>query len=582
MSQLLGIAIGPVQGFIASARRTRDLWSGSRLISEVSKAVAKKIAGSFPGGLIFPNPVDPSGELEPDSDYLVSNILLCVISDGVDAARFSADCEFAAIGAWEAVANRALSDAGAAIDEARFLRQMKGVVEYYAAWASFSSDAEYPNARQAVNTALSARKACRDFAAWDGEAGVPKSSLGGERESVWRRFEVERLPKRFKAQLRPSRGEQLDCIGLTKRLGFGNRQFPSVSRLAAESWLMHLPPRTLAELREAADPLRAGGLVYLREARFPQFRHFPYDGSICYPERMGEIEPTEDMDRESQARWEEAKANWKNVLERSKRGSKATPSPYMAVLLADGDRMGAAISSIMSAHEHRDFSRALAGFAGEAREIVEAHHGALVFAGGDDVLALVPANAAIACAGSLRRAFLRMMTQWTGPTLSVGIGIGHSMEDLEDLLQLARRAEKTAKHPDRDGLAVIYAPRGQRGREVRRRWIAMPEDEYFEMVAHYRGGAIPDKAAYQLEKMAEHYRGWPTGAPNLVDAMRADAGRLFQRKTGGMNDAQSEWWLQLLRSRIIEADDLSVLANQLVVARHLSQIGETFRPAVVS
>ena len=39
----LSISIGPVQGFIAAARRTRDLWYGSWLLSEVSKAVARSL-----------------------------------------------------------------------------------------------------------------------------------------------------------------------------------------------------------------------------------------------------------------------------------------------------------------------------------------------------------------------------------------------------------------------------------------------------------------------------------------------------------------------------------------------------------
>jgi CRISPR-associated protein Cmr2 len=44
MSQHLWIiSIGPVQEFIASARRSRDLWFGSWLLSELSKAAALRI-----------------------------------------------------------------------------------------------------------------------------------------------------------------------------------------------------------------------------------------------------------------------------------------------------------------------------------------------------------------------------------------------------------------------------------------------------------------------------------------------------------------------------------------------------------
>ncbi len=44
MTFLFIATIGPVQPFIASARRTRDLYVGSTLLSELSKAAAKEIA----------------------------------------------------------------------------------------------------------------------------------------------------------------------------------------------------------------------------------------------------------------------------------------------------------------------------------------------------------------------------------------------------------------------------------------------------------------------------------------------------------------------------------------------------------
>ena len=35
---LLAVSIGPVQEFIAAARKTRDLWYGSALLSDVARA----------------------------------------------------------------------------------------------------------------------------------------------------------------------------------------------------------------------------------------------------------------------------------------------------------------------------------------------------------------------------------------------------------------------------------------------------------------------------------------------------------------------------------------------------------------
>ncbi len=43
MNYLFQVGLGPVQSFIASARRSRDLAFGSSLLSELSKAAALQI-----------------------------------------------------------------------------------------------------------------------------------------------------------------------------------------------------------------------------------------------------------------------------------------------------------------------------------------------------------------------------------------------------------------------------------------------------------------------------------------------------------------------------------------------------------
>src|SRR6266566_344232 len=73
MQYLFLVSIGPVQDFIASARRTRDLWFGSWLLSELSKAAAQEIVNASAGNsLIFPAPHDEN-LLQPDSQLNVAN-----------------------------------------------------------------------------------------------------------------------------------------------------------------------------------------------------------------------------------------------------------------------------------------------------------------------------------------------------------------------------------------------------------------------------------------------------------------------------------------------------------------------------
>lgn len=50
---LVMLSIGPVQSMIAAARRSRDLWSGSWLLSELAKSCAKSLKEQD-ATLIFP------------------------------------------------------------------------------------------------------------------------------------------------------------------------------------------------------------------------------------------------------------------------------------------------------------------------------------------------------------------------------------------------------------------------------------------------------------------------------------------------------------------------------------------------
>src|SRR5262249_37434577 len=142
---------------------------------------------------------------------------------------------------------------------------------------------------------------------------------------------------------------------------------------------------------------------------------------------------------------------------------------------ADGDGMGGLISDIKEMNEHRKLSSALSAFAGKAREIVDQHYGKAIYTGGDDVLALVPVDMALECAHALAAAVQELLQRkGYSATLSVGIGIGHFMEPLEDLLEYARRAEKAAKgkatESPRNGLAIHLHTRGGEPSRVRGRW----------------------------------------------------------------------------------------------------------------
>jgi CRISPR-associated protein Cmr2 len=203
-------------------------------------------------------------------------------------------------------------------------------------------------------------------------------------------------------------------------------------------------------------------------------------------------------------------------------GERMPKNPYVAIIALDGDQMGKWVSGdkapklldqvsqiartylesinidvdlprALSPSYHMQFSEALSNFATYlAGPVVEHHQGQLIYAGGDDVLAMVPADQALNCARTLRAAFRGMAGELPeeqrsydlastqngfvladnayplvvpGPAaeVSVGIAIGHYKHPLQAMVREAQNAEHRAKsteHYDRAAFAVSLVKRG--------------------------------------------------------------------------------------------------------------------------
>jgi CRISPR-associated protein Cmr2 len=539
MSHLLAISIGPVQEWIAAARRTRDLWFGSMVLSEISKAAAREIEKE--AKLIFPAEV-------PKGTDTIANVILAEVEDGQSAEELQKKARAAAEKAWLGrYADKAKERVQQHIDSALWDEQANDVIEFYAAWTPLT---EYAASRQNVMRLLAGRKACRNFRSVRGRAGVPKSSLDGARESVFRRsFKSADLDDDLAIALRLSRGEHLDCVGLTKRLG-ERQNFPSVARIAADPWIRGLAAEDAANLVKECEKI--GERVLGRAGA--RYDKFPFDGSAIYRNRYPEIEEEGN-----------AKGKLHDLNERMKRLEKkyGVPHPYLAMLIADGDKMGESISKIMSPEEHRKFSSKLAGFAQAARALVEKHYGCLVYAGGDDALAFLPVDQVLSCGRQLHDLFGFFVP---GASLSVGVAIGHFMAPLEDLLTYAREAERRAKQPDRNGLAIHLHPHSGAPIKMRRSWNDAPDKRLAEWSRLLREEMISSKAAYALRELARDYMHWPKGqepGQTIVD----DAVCLLSRKE---LTEESKVTLRNELNDVRTYEGLNALAEELLVARQMS------------
>src|SRR5690606_15508594 len=108
-AHLLLITLGPVQDFIAQARRTRDLWYGSHLLSELGRAAARALVS---GGakLIVPALEADDPELAPCLRPLrdgtdrppqnIANKLLAEVPEGIAPQQLAKDTREAVADYW--------------------------------------------------------------------------------------------------------------------------------------------------------------------------------------------------------------------------------------------------------------------------------------------------------------------------------------------------------------------------------------------------------------------------------------------------------------------------------------------------
>jgi CRISPR-associated protein Cmr2 len=596
---LLQISIGPVQGFISAARRTRDLWFGSHLISEISKAAAKAVLDTD-GTLIFPSPLD-SRDLDPGSDFNVANVILAEVADEAKAKAASDAARNAAEARWGTFVEEAHDVLRGRVAEDAWEYQRNGVIEFYSAWCPFGDESDYPVARQKVARLLAGRKNMRDFAPWQGRAGIPKSSLDGLRESVLKsRKGDEAMNIRG---IRIKRNEALDLVGCVKRVaGQGvndeRRAFPSVTRIAVDPWIRGVG-RKRSDKKEISllyDKLlnlckRLAESKVLSSCDSPLF---PYEGTALLPQRYDEL--TEGLDNSEDIEKVKALRKERKELEdvvTKLHGLHKPMDPYLAVLVADGDRMGAAISTLKKWENHKEFSQTLSKFAGKAADIVKAHHGCCVYSGGDDVLAFLPLDTAIPCARDLHESFGSLWEEkrdWgfeNDPTLSVGLAVGHALEDLEFLLKWGREAEKLAKEgsgtgkDDRNGLGITVRARGNSEMRVREQWeiagntggdgnslAGMQLDRRLAFWAdRFARGDIPSKFPYDLRECVKVYEKWES-KENLGEAIKVDVLRVFKRKEGHLKENDRKHIVDYI-GNVLENSHRSIerLIDELLIAQ---------------
>lgn len=548
--QYFHFTLGPVQGFVAQARRTRDFWAGSFLLSWLSGVAMCEVKRQG-GKITFPIPADgyldwitgSKTQGEPPRQGGIPNrfkAFSAKVPKDFDGALVAATIRDAWCALAEHVWNKdELSGVANAHSRAIWERQHRQFWEI--SWA-ITPDKE-------ASALLDQRKNWRAHFP-PAEGGVKCMVMDGYQElsgaerpgqevsAFWQQVRgngvrgmqtdlVENEHLCALAYVKRRFVRHFDSFSATLESGLSLRGWklapgiPSVSYMAAVHWLKQLATTaSTAELQAIVDAAYQAGasrdewdtrIRCLREtcqgdaAAGVRRQLLALDGNLFF-------EHVQDNARQYGYQPDGVAA-----LQRLLRGvSQAHASldeplsPFYAVLLMDGDSLGVHMSDTT---KQKPISEALNAFTEWVPQVVEQHNGFLIYAGGDDVLALLPLEDAIPCAAAVRTAYLDAFKPHPAITTSISAAIeyAHVRLPLTKVLSDAHHLlDEVAKDgAGRDALAVRVWKPGGLALEWAQPWAIALQDKQLvieQLAGEFRarqaryGSAFSSKFFYKIRE----------------------------------------------------------------------------------
>ncbi|MCO6492725.1 MAG: type III-B CRISPR-associated protein Cas10/Cmr2 [Phaeodactylibacter sp.] len=497
MTYLFLFAIGPVQNFIAQARKTRDLYAGSRILSDLARVgmdACKRTAKSQ--GATF-KPIFPDYD-RTDTEASLPNRFIVKLTYADEPAEAQlrtlagntvGGVEHAVRGRFREIAQEALESCNLSAPGG-FWQQIDNHLDIHWAFQPVERG-KYREAYRALEHLLNSVKNVRPFAQLTYQDGVDfgergrKCNLDGENNALFYRKRqntvggwespamirhnglIQNSDLTFTSGLNDSewsQGEALSGISTVKRFFKRGESlfkgFPSTARMALY--------KSLAEHSEACEYFEAvfniGKLIgSAGELKLDTKNWTNFNDQFYYEENLTTVEIPNSQQLQL------AKERHAQLKQAGFKFDK-----YYAVLAFDGDQMGKWFSGDKLKDGaglepfHSDLSQKLSAFGREAKKIVDdENRGKTVYAGGDDYLGFLNLHYLFEAVTELRKKFHELVNNdlldknpGEELTFSAGIVVAHYKEPLGMVVQRARDMEKAAKKQggrNAFGLAVVKA-----------------------------------------------------------------------------------------------------------------------------
>lgn len=566
-NHILHFSLGPVQGFIGTARRTRDLWAGSFLLSWLS-AVAMVEGRKSGGEIVFPRAdadplvlaVEGKWKGNPPRIATVPNRFKAEVTVGFKPQQ----CEQAIREAWQRLANAVWTEFPgkhpALRQETREIWDRQVWNFWEISWIkgpADNNDGKWLEDRKTwrIDDRLEeGGDHCTLMGDWQEISGYVRARERANQEDFWSKLrECEFWNSRDdkndgkngkKLLLDIVEGERLCAIALIKRLFprlpketrkevFGwdpcsesGGNWASTGHIAAAHWIkkaMTLAPEECQEYATHVHDNFAARHFAEQDSQIECVKsvspskgdrehwfgsldaNFYFRNDLMNEKAMPIWGRPDDKPINAEERRELLLQQYDPLIQKLKDRNTngedpdpgfGAPAGYFALLRMDGDRTG----ELLEEGKEEYVAQALKDFTEKVKSIVPSpeHNGVLVYAGGDDVLALFPIEDALNAALALRNAYLEAFQPYLARlqpkdpvTISAGLVFADHHEPFRHVVEESRRLlEDVAK--DKNGRDSIACS------------VLKPSGKAVEWVATWKSG---EAALIELvEKVAEQMR----------------------------------------------------------------------------
>ena len=453
INYLFLFTIGPVQSFIAQARKTQDLYSGSRLLSDLIKYTIEQAKVFVPNGveIIFP------------ADNVTSNpnrFIAVIQTDKPETV--GQELENYIKNKFKKIADDIFEKCNGKSKPENFDNQIKSFFQIYRVALKYDKS-QYKKQYKEIEQILGGVKNIRQFEQLE-EQGKRKCSLCGERNALFYKWIIKENGKTKRPAYlqndaieikKLDHGEGLCAVCFTKRFYEKTEisSFPSTAEIALMDILDTLKNDSLNDnlLDEFKTLVNKNG-----ENNFNVQLYFEENLNETYFKKY-------DL-KKYLAELPNIKDKQKKIAEKAKQ-QKLKLSRYYAIIAFDGDSMGKWLSGekLSSAADLKAFHKALSEKLGEftrsAKKYLDKPKGKTVYAGGDDFLGFITLKHLFDVMKTLREKFDKQVNQplkknfklkssEDNLSFSAGIAIAHYKTPLSIVLAKARNMEKQAKDID--------------------------------------------------------------------------------------------------------------------------------------